>query len=702
MAGMGGSGGPAGGELLRVIVEKLNEPPFRGGLSLVTFDAKTEHELLESLNDVLAELDSAHKVDLRSEPPDHTAARMLNMLSVCKYQFPTTDMEGYRKALLGGDRGTIYPILHYLLTRLPQLKKRAYLARFLVSIEIPPEFAHEEAVQELYMHYKELQDQFKEVHKTADKMRGSKLAPGELKREIDQLEAERSQLNEKISQLKRKTAGTSGFEELLAATSALRHEQEEETKLQERMHEQQVALSHSQKRYSDCTRRLGEAKANLKEDVSAEAMLETAESETAENRTLAREHLPRTLGQRHETRESLQVKLSEPAKSEGDVRGLSGEVRAMEEEVERLTRQVADAQRAAGDDKLAMFRQQSALVAKKLQQKQALLDQLKEKSEALNRDIEDKEAKMSEMTGPKFMKREEFKKYASELRHKTNKFKKMKQELAEIRAEAVVVSRTQAILRGLDSSLGEVLEKIEAEKGIAGYSKTQERLEEASEKKSELDETKGRTLEEISKIVTDITQSLKERKNKLAPQIKELRAVRQQYQELEARYLSGKSKFENTAAGLESSRIQLEQQCAQFQDEAIAEESRYHELNALMDILKTQQQAVAEEAKFERGEGQFLREFRTKRELYTHKVGQQKQLTAELRKQQKYIRDNEGPNMAQRSMFVDLKKLLDVKMRVYQEEARRSAAADAAEAAGVLSFEGGFETGGANVMKIDD
>mmetsp|Transcript_3541 Transcript_3541/g.12875 ORF Transcript_3541/g.12875 Transcript_3541/m.12875 type:complete len:696 (-) Transcript_3541:1374-3461(-) len=693
--------GGAGGGLLQVIVEKLNEPPFRKGLSLVTFDEKSAHELLEVLNDVLVALDKGHDVDLRSEPPEATGNRMLHMLQVCKYNFPTSDMEGYRKALLGGDRGTIYPVLHYLLTRLPQLQKRAYLARYLVSVEIPPEFMHEEAVQDLYSSYKELQEEFKQVHKTADKMRGSKLAPADLKREIDQLEAERMQLNEKISQLKRKTAGTSGFDELLAATSALRHEQEEETKLQERMHEQQVALATSHKRYSDATRRLGETKANLKEDVSAEALLDQAEREAEENRALAREQLPRTLAQRRETREALQRKLMEPAKSEGDVRGLSGEVRAMEEEVERLTRQVADAQRAAGDDKLAMFRQQSALVAKKLQQKEALMDQLKEKREALSRDIEDKEARMSEMTGPKFMKREEFKRYASELRHKTNKFKKMKLELAEIRAETVVVSRTQAILRGLDSSLGEVLERLEAEKGVAGASKVQERLEEASEKKAEIDETKGRTLEEISRIVTDITQSLKERKNKLAPQIKELRAVRQQYQELEARYLSGKSKFENTAAGLESSRIQLEQQCAQFQEECLREESRYHQLNSLMEILKGQQQRVAEESKFERGDGQLLRDFRTWRELYTHKVGQQKQLTAELRKRQKHIKDNEGPSMAQRKLFLDMQRLLEVKLRVYVDEAKRAAAKDAAETAGVLSFEG-TDMGGANVMRIDD
>ena len=59
-------------------------------------------------------------------------------------------------------------------------------------------------------------------------------------------------------------------------------------------------------------------------------------------------------------------------------------------------------------------------------------------------------------------------------------------------------------------------------KGVAGYSETQERLEQVSEKTSTLNDAKGKTLEEISRIVTDINHKLKEKKNKLAPQIKEL------------------------------------------------------------------------------------------------------------------------------------------------------------------------------------
>ena len=99
---------------------------------------------------------------------------------------------------------------------------------------------------------------------------------------------------------------------------------------------------------------------------------------------------------------------------------------------------------------------------------------------------------------------------------------------------------------------------------------------------SALNQTKGKTLEEISKIVTDINQKLKERKNKLAPQIKQLRTVRNQYQEKESVYLEKKGMFESTAAGLESERVKLELQCGRNQDEALKVEREYHMLNCML------------------------------------------------------------------------------------------------------------------------
>lgn len=129
------------------------------------------------------------------------------------------------------------------------------------------------------------------------------------------------------------------------------------------------------------------------------------------------------------------------------MRELQQRLRAAERDVERLTNQIAEAQKKAGDDKLAMYRHHSALVSKKLQQKEADLEEAERELAEVNRDIEDNEAKISEMAGPKFMGREEFKRYDSQLREKVNKYRKLKAELNEIEHETVIVTRTVAVRR---------------------------------------------------------------------------------------------------------------------------------------------------------------------------------------------------------------------------------------------------------------
>ena len=44
------------------------------------------------------------------------------------------------RGLAEGEKHVVYPILHWALQRLPQLSKRAYLAKFLVPEPIPQEF----------------------------------------------------------------------------------------------------------------------------------------------------------------------------------------------------------------------------------------------------------------------------------------------------------------------------------------------------------------------------------------------------------------------------------------------------------------------------------------------------------------------------------------------------------------------------------
>jgi intraflagellar transport protein 81 len=186
----------------------------------------------------------------------------------------------------------------------------------------------------------------------------------------------------------------------------------------------------------------------------------------------------------------------------------------------------------------------------------------------LVKQLEEKELKMSQMSGQNKSNNRsepELKKYAKQIRAKTKEYTTKRQELAEIKNESVVLSRTEQILRGRDKNLKDYIDKVEAKRGVSGFNETKNKMEEVSEKMSQVNEMKGKTLAEISMVVTNINQTLKERKNRLAPQIKELRTVRQRFQEFEQEYFEKKALFENKSVGLETDRLKLEQECAAFQ-----------------------------------------------------------------------------------------------------------------------------------------
>merc|ERR1712187_12433 len=303
--------------------------------------------------------------------------------------------------------------------------------------------------------------------------------------------------------------------------------------------------------------------------------------------------------------------------------------------------------------------------------------------------IEDKDATLCEMSGPKFMKREEFKQYATQLRKKTNKYKSLKLELTQLQSESVVLNRTEQILKARDENVSEFMAQREQEKGVAGYQKTEKELAEISQKKTSTDREKGQTLEEISKIVTDINIALKDRKNKLAPQIKELRSVRQQFQELEQFYLKHKKTYENTAAGLESERLKLEQECEKLQNKALQEESRYHYLNCLLEIATVQLEKVQDQEKLQKsgrpgGAKSII-------SAYNQKISTQIEMKKTLMKQHKKIKENEKPYLKQKSMFENLQRLLSKKKEVLTKNPK-------AEPKIETQYD---NIGGANVMKFD-
>jgi len=115
----------------------------------VSFDELTPAALLTIMYEVFHEVDSKGgewTAEVRgSEPPAFTAQRAVQFCQVLKCPAPA-DEAAFRDGLAAGDKRTVYAVLAYILARLPQLKKRAYVARYLMPVEVPPEFMHDESV----------------------------------------------------------------------------------------------------------------------------------------------------------------------------------------------------------------------------------------------------------------------------------------------------------------------------------------------------------------------------------------------------------------------------------------------------------------------------------------------------------------------------------------------------------------------------
>ncbi|RLN92071.1 hypothetical protein BBJ28_00022553 [Nothophytophthora sp. Chile5] len=574
------------------------------------------------------------------------------------------------------------------------------------------------ALNGMYEHYRQLQDQFKAVHKEVDQLRASKSRPGELRREISQLEEEGQQLTEKIGSLRKKTAsdsGAGGFQEVLAATSALRKEQEEQAKLAERKRDQLLALSLAEKRAREAEARLQDLRGSLSEDASPEQLFERLQTQVARNHEVLSDRFPAEFRTQQETLQRLDRALSEPPKTEHDIADMEDEVQALRRAIQQYEVQITEAQAAQGsgdgEDKLAIFRQHASVQSRKLAEKEETLEQLRADKQRLMRSVEELETKLAGLSGNKFMSRGEQKQFAITMRNKANQFKKVKAELKELAAESVVLHRTEQLLKTKDADLDGFLRDLERQKGVSGFLATQEKLDGVSEQNARVNALKGQTLEEISRVVTDINHSLKERKNQLAPQIKELRAVRQRYQEMEQTYLERKAQYDHTAVGLEAERLKLEQECSAFQEDALREESHFHLLHCQLQLQQGKANKIAQELEFEQGSGnnRLLRDIRSFQELYKHKVAQQESLTKELRKQQKALKGAVPAKKAQRDMFDGLLTLLACKARLAQQENQSNGANGGrgnAGGAGQDLFDGRgdiahYDVGGANVMTLE-
>lgn len=505
------------GEQLKFIVDQLNKPPFNKSLNLISFDSLQPLQLLQVLNDVITDINPQQASDLREEDPEQRVVRMLNFLKIMKYK-PKTEggnVSAFRQGIVQGDKPVLYPILQWLLEHSEELKKRAYLARYLVKLDIPQDMVLDNEVSETHAMYIDLIEQFKELHKESGQLKDSGLSAADIKKDILSMEDEQEQLRKRVERVKKRVDAVPNNDKLIFAARQLRREREKEAKLASQLQTQRNHINHAEQKINRMQIQVKDLRA-AGIGITADGLIKRLEEENQVNSFLTQDKIPKELEGKKKYFDTLQSVADEPAMGQNELDVLNRKIKGLSSEINELVEKRM-VRNDPMDDKLSVFRQQAAVIANKKNSAAEDLQETMDEFHNAESDLKSRKDQLQDTEDVQILKGDDFKRYVNKLRGKSTVYKKKRQELSELQAEVGVLSRTDEILIARDQQTQAFLSNLESKHGVSGFHATQEELEKVSAMKSELDEQKGKTLEEMSQLVVQLTNTIAEKKSSLAP-----------------------------------------------------------------------------------------------------------------------------------------------------------------------------------------
>lgn len=647
---------------VRKIVEILNGKPFEKEFSTITFHSLGPEQLIQQVNDILAHIDSKHAGDIRDEAPDARASRILQALKNLKYTPPSNvDRSTFRQGIVLGEKEVYYPILYYLLTNLESLKTRAYLAKYLVKLQLPPEFVQDFSdaqMHDSWQKYQELQEHFANCHKEYAELKKQSHGTEEIRNDISTMEEEKENLTKRVTRLSKKVETIPNVTEVLNVAQNIRKEKERSEDLKLKIQQERRQMQLSEQRLQSSRQRLQEAK-QTGSNSNPETLIGRMEEENRVNKYLIEEKLPKEVRNREKILQSLQQVARNPAVTQNDLERVKSEIQDLNSDINVLIEQRM-VQNHPAKDKLTLYRQQASILQHKKESLSETVQVQREDLQRMESEVKQKRQQLADMGG-EVLRGDEFKKYVSKLRTKSNRFKQCRSELSELKAEHGVLARTEQVLQQKHEHLQKTINARELKSGVSGFRETQDDLEKVSSMKSELDDLKHRTLDDMSDTVKRLNSAIQDKRQDLAPQIRELRSLRQKNQELTQDWSEKKSRFDGVFAGLETNRAQLEHSVAGLREICQENESRYFYLKSMNKIIEVQLDRANKELRnYMSASG--AEKQKSYREIYNKKIQEQENRAKALREQQKQVRENQEENHKQMAMWTDLDKLLQCKL----------------------------------------
>eukprot|EP00697_Spironema_sp_BW2_P012372 gnl/Spiro4/28604_TR14148_c0_g1_i1.p1 gnl/Spiro4/28604_TR14148_c0_g1~~gnl/Spiro4/28604_TR14148_c0_g1_i1.p1 ORF type:complete len:654 (+),score=135.87 gnl/Spiro4/28604_TR14148_c0_g1_i1:60-1964(+) len=625
-------------------VELLNQH-FHTHMTLVEFDSKTPQQLVALLQEVLELVSADQKRDPNLDERTISARQADFVRVVLAFKPPITDSQ-LAEALLNGDKDIIIPLIQHVLQSLPTMQERAYLARYVRALVVPEDCLTDPAIVETYKAYRELIATFKATH--AELREARKGGGADVEGLIGQVKAaqeENEGLRDRIRALETANSRAINYKKMLEACSSFINERNDAARLQEGKDDQQRLLQTAEMLHGQTAERV-RAFRDSHRVKEPEALFQSLQDEVNTNKFVVEDRL-RKEAQAHVTRiRLLQKVLRERAPSAEEQQSMQMDVRRLRLEINGLRERNGGDSSSDGDAQF-LRNQQVLLESRKNQLRKEIADletQVRESSNAsLSASLPAPAKPLVAMpTGP------ELAQYLQTVRQKIHRKERLNAKINDVRKEYAVLHTTEQILQKRDSNLQEYLSQLERQRGVEGFRETQDDIERVSGLKAELDEINGRTLEDISRMVSEMNRKIAERKSILEPKVTRAEELKRMIGQLASEHAASHTAYKNANAGfeLEFTRVQTETKKAAA--DVNAEESKLHGLYSRIHITS----ALAAQC----AKGTALVE------RYQRHLRQLEDEGEALRSNHRTIKTTLESDTRQLQLFGDLKALLNAKL----------------------------------------
>ena len=644
--------------MVQEIVAVLKNPPFNQTLTLLSFEEKKEYELLELIVNALSLIEKSVKFD-----NDNTAANLkevFNFLRIVNFQYSSEAQ--LQEDLAKGDKRLLVQILHFILTKLDELKKKYYQNKYMAPIKVSDEYVGDDEIAELIANYKDLQAEFQTTYSMLEEKRANAPQIKELKEDIQKNQSDKLQLTSSIARFKKEYANKQDFQELLEMTSKLRKEQEQDSNLEKKLAKQQYDIKEIEERLLVAQQRLIDNKKNLTDNVSALQLLEDARNQRNANRDTYENLSKSEYIDKKNKLKTLEEILRMPEVTYDDLSNLKQTRLNLLNDIDKLENKLKNSPIKSSE--LQIYKQNALQATSAKETSSRLYDKFEKEKNLLEIKFNELNKKFESTKGYKFVRKDDLLQQAENLKKKKELYQKYQKNIDQIKGEGLILDRTINLLKDKTLEGEEILKRFEEKNGkILNQAKRE--LEQLATRKQEIDETKALTLEEYSKLIEQIKAKLNDqnKKNILAPLTEEREKLKKEYNQIQPTYEKKKETFQKATADLQKVYDGVKEEYNKNEKVFRECQDKYHQLNLTMKLNEEMLKRCETEAQFMSKPDKRLNEnFKTYQEYYKEIINQEGALIKDLREKQQKTKELYEDNDRQVKLYNNLRKILTVKL----------------------------------------